>query len=87
MTDFLIAFVRILAGLLEWCILIQVIWSWFRPSQGNALYRFLSSIVAPIYQVIGRVLPPLGMIDLRPLVAFVLIQFGSSTLVSLISRL
>lgn len=44
-------------------------------------------IVAPIYQVIGRVLPPLGMIDLRPLVALVLIQFGSSTLVSLISRL
>lgn len=39
MTDFLIAFVRILAGLLEWCILIQVIWSWFRPSQGNTLYR------------------------------------------------
>ncbi len=87
MTDFLIAFVRILSGLLEWCILIQVILSWFRPSPGNVLYRFLVSIVAPLYQLIGRVLPPLGMIDLRPLVALVLIQFGSSALVSLISRL
>lgn len=87
MIDSAIAFVRILGSLLEWCILLQVLMSWFRPSSGNAFYGFLASIVAPIYRAIGRVLPPLAIIDLRPLVAFFLIRLATSGLVSLLSRL
>lgn len=87
MIDFILAFIRILSSLLEWCILLQVILSWFRAAQGNAAYLFLTSIVAPIYRVIGRFLPSFGIIDLRPLIALVLIQLVSSALSSLLSRL
>lgn len=87
MIDFVIAFVQILGRLLEWSILLQVIMSYFKPSAGNRLYWFLVAVVSPLYRTIGRVIPPLGMLDIRPLVALILVQGVTSLLLSLLSSL
>lgn len=87
MTVFLLAFVRILGNLLEWCILLQVLLSYFRPSPTNRAYGFIVAIVSPLYRAIGRVVPPLGMFDIRPLIALVLVQGVTSLVSSLLSSL
>ncbi|MBN2848922.1 MAG: YggT family protein [Coriobacteriia bacterium] len=64
-------------------IIAYVIMSWFRPSGFFAdVYRTLGSIVEPWLGLFRRFIPPLGMIDVSPIVAIIvlsLIQRGLQT--------
>ena len=47
-----------------------VILSWFRaPSTMNPIVRFLHDVCEPYLRLFRRVIPPLGPIDLSPIVA------------------
>ena len=67
-------FVQILGMVLWISILIRALMSWFMPASGSGFSRVLHDITEPILAPIRRVLPPLGGIDLSPLLAIVLIQ-------------
>ena len=54
-------------------ILGRVIISWVRPMGGDPLSNFLVQITEPILQPIRRVIPPMGMFDLTPMVALILL--------------
>jgi len=64
-------------------IIAYVIMSWFRPRGFLAdVYRTLGSIVEPWLGLFRRFIPPLGMIDISPIVAIIvltLIQRGLAT--------
>ncbi len=58
-------------------ILGRVLLSWFPLQPGSLMaqiYRFLVRLTEPVLGPLRRVLPRLGMIDLSPLVALLLIQ-------------
>ncbi len=64
---------NILFDLLSMLILLRVILSWFRHDAGG-LVRLLYQATEPILAPIRRVIPALGMIDISPLVAMLIIE-------------
>lgn len=56
-------------------ILARVLLSWFPVDPNNAAVRVLYQATEPFLGLLRRLLPNLGMIDLSPLVAFVLLDF------------
>jgi YggT family protein len=55
-------------------IFIRVLLSWFPIDPRNSLVMLLYDITEPILEPLRRVIPRLGMFDLSPLVALLLIQ-------------
>ena len=80
MIDFLIVFIGIFAKLYSFALLAYVIISWF-PSPGNSISYFLGSIVSPALSFVKRFIPPMGFIDLSPIVLFLMIDLGQFVLI------
>lgn len=58
-------------------IIIQAVMSWVNPSAsigGNPMVALLSSLTRPIVEPLSRIIPKMGMIDLSPLAALLLLQ-------------
>jgi YggT family protein len=70
----LYTFVNILFTLLELAILARVLLSWFRVDPYHPAVSFLYQITEPILRPLRRVIPPLGMMDISPIVALILMD-------------
>ena len=57
----------------ELLIFIRIIFSWGRVGYGNRVMRFLIRATDPLLVPLRRIIPPLGMMDISPIVAFILI--------------
>lgn len=66
-------------------IIIYVFMSWLPQVQQSAFGVVLGKIVEPYLSVFRRFIPPIGMIDLSPIVALFALQFVEKGLVFLIS--
>jgi len=57
-------------------IVIWAIFSWFNHSRGwlSDIYRVLDMVVGPFVNLFRRIIPPLGGIDLSPLIAVIVLQ-------------
>jgi YggT family protein len=51
-----------------------VLVSWLQP--GSSFYAMLARLVAPLLEPVRRVVPPLGGIDLSPVIVLLLLQMG-----------
>ena len=54
-------------------IFIRIIFSWGRVSYTNRVMRFLVRATDPLLVPLRRMIPPLGMFDISPIVAFIII--------------
>lgn len=63
-----------LTQLLTAAIFFRAILSWFQMDPRNPLISLLDQITEPILSPLRRVIPRLGMIDIAPLVAIILLQ-------------
>jgi YggT family protein len=61
--------------------------SWLPLSPDSALVRFMLNITEPILGPIRRVLPRMGMLDLSPFLALILIQLAERVLLMALARL
>ena len=78
MNAFLIQFIQILSGVLYVALLARVLSSWFNIGQTSPFYpiiKLIFQVTEPILAPIRRVLPRLGMLDLSPMVALILLSF------------
>jgi YggT family protein len=66
--------VLILSYVLTAAIFIRALLSWFPIDPRNPLVTILYDVTEPILEPLRRVVPRLGMIDITPLVAIILIQ-------------
>lgn len=64
-----------------WILLVRILISWVSPSPFNPIVQFLYRATEPVLDPIRRNLPPMGMIDLSPIVAFMIIVFLRAFLV------
>jgi uncharacterized protein YggT (Ycf19 family) len=64
-----------------WLIIIYVLMTWF-PLSGIAfeVHQVLGTLVEPYLSIFRRFIPPMGGIDLSPLVAYVVLQLVVQTL-------
>ena len=75
MTGHLITFLGILLQILWIAILIRVLLSWFPVDPSNPIIRVIYEITEPVLAPFRRVIPRIGMLDLSPLAALMLLGF------------
>ncbi len=84
MTQYLGTFINILFYVLWAAILGRVILSWINLSPQNPIVVLIFGITEPILAPIRRVLPSMGMLDLSPMIALIVLMVIQRILLSLI---
>lgn len=56
-------------------LVVRVLSSWFPDYQDHPILRFVRFYTDPYLNLFRRFIPPLGMLDLSPIVAFFALQF------------
>ena len=74
MSGYLITFFSLLFRILWIAIFARIILSWVDPAGQMRLTQILHEITEPILGPIRRVMPSMGMIDLSPMVAIILLE-------------
>ncbi len=72
--DFLVRFLATLIQVLQFAILGRVILSWIDPTGQYRVSQIIQEITEPVIGPIRKVLPRMGMLDLSPLIALLLLN-------------
>ena len=71
-------FIYYLLQVMAWGIFIRVILSWFVMTSKSgtlvSVYQVLVQVTEPILAPMRRIIPMIGMFDITPIVAFILLQ-------------
>jgi YggT family protein len=87
MIVFLINFIDILFQVLSLAVLARVILSWFRVDPYNRFVQILFQVTEPVLAPIRRLIPPMGMIDITPIIALLLLQLAQRIIVTMLAQL
>lgn len=71
-------FLRLLCEVLTIAVFARAVISWFPVQPGNRLVAFLYQITEPILEPLRRIVPRVGMMDITPLVAIILLQVAAA---------
>lgn len=82
---FVVQFISILFELLSFAILARILFSWLGPQhRSGRIYMVLVDITDPILKPLAQVIPPIGMIDISPLVALIGLDILQRLIISLL---
>lgn len=87
----LLSLINLIFDILVLLIFVDVIGSWVlaaRVRLPDGAYRLLEvvhTIISPIVEPIRRVIPPLGGLDLSPIIALILLQVVQRLLISVLA--
>lgn len=73
-----------------WVMVVYILMSWIPMKAGGFVYdvyRGLGDLVEPYLGVFRRLIPPIGIVDVSPLVAFFVLQVLNSVIYRLLSSL
>ena len=79
-------FVSNFLGILSLLVLVRVLISWFPIDPANPIIRLLYQVTEPILAPFRRVIPRIGMFDLSPLAALLVIQFLQQSVPAFLPR-
>lgn len=57
--------------------IIYIFMSWVPSSRETTIGRFLASICEPYLEPFRKIIPPIGMIDISPIVALLVLRFAA----------
>ncbi|WP_337019648.1 YggT family protein [Oceanobacillus massiliensis] len=63
-----------------YAIIVYIFMSWFPGARESSFGRFLTRICEPYLEQFRKFIPPLGMIDLSPIVAILVLQLARAGL-------
>ncbi|MBN8234365.1 YggT family protein [Halobacillus kuroshimensis] len=66
--------------LYSWILIIYILLSWFPGARESSFGQILGRLAEPFLEPFRKIIPPLGMIDLSPLVAIIVLRFASQGL-------
>lgn len=84
MATFLIRFISILFQLLNLAIIARVFLSWFNVRPDHPVVSFLLQITEPVLAPIRRVVPTIGMLDISPIIAIILLELLRNLLITIV---
>ncbi|OPY57206.1 MAG: YGGT family protein [Pelotomaculum sp. PtaU1.Bin035] len=58
----------------SYLLIIRILLSWIRHNPYQPVIRFIYEVTDPYLNLFRRVLPPFGMMDLSPILAFIALQ-------------
>ena len=67
-------------------IFIRIVFSWAMFTHSNRLMRFLVNVTEPLLGPLRRVIPPIGMFDISPIVAFIILWLFQSAIAGTLLR-
>ncbi|WP_458413969.1 YggT family protein [Schinkia sp. CFF1] len=67
-----------LIGIYSWVIIIYIFMSWLPGARDSSIGQFMGRIVEPYLEPFRRIIPPLGMIDISPIVALLVLRFAEA---------
>lgn len=85
--SFIINFVDILFEVLSLAILARVILSWFKVDRDNRFVQILFQVTEPVLTPFRRIIPPMGMIDITPIVALLVLQVAQRIIVTMLYQM
>jgi YggT family protein len=85
--DFLLSFTSTLFFILNFAIIIRALMSWFNPSPENPVVRIVMEITEPVLAPLRRIVPRIGMIDITPIVAILLLNVIQAMLEQTLTRI
>ncbi|MEH7387565.1 YggT family protein [Bacillus sp. JJ1521] len=62
--------------LYSYALIIYILMSWFPNARESGIGQFLARICEPYLEPFRRFIPPLGMIDISPIVAIIVLNFA-----------
>lgn len=80
--DFAITFVMLLFQALSFAIIARALLSWVDPRGNMRITEILHEMTEPILGPIRSVMPSIGMIDISPIIALILLQVISTALIT-----
>jgi YggT family protein len=84
--DYLAVVVQVFFDLLVLIIIAKVLLSWFpNVDKSNRIIQFIEDISRPFLRIGKRLIPPIGMLDISPIVMIFLLDLIKTILISLIS--
>lgn len=81
---YLAEFIKIFFDILSFLIIVRVLLSWFPHRPHNAFFDFIVDATNPVMRLARKITPPLGMLDLSPVIALLAISLLRSLLLSLL---
>jgi YggT family protein len=81
---YLITLIEIIVGLITVIIIINALISFAPLDPWHPVRRFLNQLAEPILRPFRNILPPVGMFDLSPMVALIVIQILGQLVIVLI---
>jgi|SRR6185436_5779213 YggT family protein len=67
-------------------IIMRIVFSWGMVSYGNPVMRFLVNATEPLLGPLRRMIPPLGWIDISPIIAFFILWLFQAAIVGTMLR-
>lgn len=67
--------VFLLLDIYNYLIIAYVLMSWVPNARDSYIGELLGKLVEPYLSIFRKIIPPLGMIDISPIVAFVALRF------------
>ncbi|MCC7197246.1 YggT family protein [Candidatus Peregrinibacteria bacterium] len=84
---YLATFINIFAEIMNFALLARVILSWLPQAAHSKPAQIIKDVTDPFLKPLKRAIPPVGMMDISPIVAFFLIEIIRSALLYLITLL
>ncbi|OUM96554.1 MAG: hypothetical protein BAA04_00765 [Firmicutes bacterium ZCTH02-B6] len=83
----MIALIRLVNTLFEvysWLLIIRILLTWFPVDPYNPAVRFIARVTDPFLRPFRGILPPIGMVDLSPILAFIVLNLVRRLVVSVL---
>jgi len=81
--DVVVSIIAQLVSIYQWALIIYIFMSWFPNARDTAIGQFLARICEPFLEPFRRIVPSIGMIDISPIVAFLVLRFAVNGLYQL----
>jgi len=76
----LFSIIASLINIYSWALIIYILLSWFPNARESGIGQFLARICEPYLEPFRKIIPPLGMIDISPIVAILVLRFATDGL-------
>ncbi len=83
MVTTIVSIIATFINLYTWALIIYILMSWFPNARESSFGQMLGRICEPYLEPFRRIVPPLGMIDISPLVAFFVLRFATQGLIQI----
>ncbi|MBU1703651.1 YggT family protein [Patescibacteria group bacterium] len=85
--DFVFVLLINVVRIYKFAIIARILLSWIQPYPRSRLSVLLFQATEPVLRIFRGLIPPIGMIDISPLIAFFALDFAQMGLMSLMNGL